>query len=96
MTLSDDDIGTLEHLLGSELTALLDELDAVADDIDALISVPDDATTRDRREALERHRRSLHTDAGACLQSVRQRLGIGLPPRDERTMPLPFLDLGVR
>lgn len=96
MTFSDDDIGALEHLLGPDLTALLDELDAVADDIDALASVPDDEKTRARRAELERHRRTLHTDAGACLQALRRRLGLGLSPRDERTMPLPFVDLGVR
>lgn len=96
MTLSDDDIATLEHLLGPDLVALLDELDAVEDDIDALAATRDGATGSGRRAELERHRRTLHTDAGACLQGVRRRLGLGASARDEWTMPLPFVDLGLR
>ena len=90
MDFLDDDLETLDRLLGPELTLLLDELDAIGHETG---SPPD----RGARSANERQpspgdrRERLRAEALDELLAVRRRLASGLPPeRDERTMPLPF------
>jgi len=95
MNLPAEDLETFDRLLGPELVTLLDELDAIGR---VLVTLPvdRDAAAEGHRTELEERRARLGADALKALSLVRHRLEHGAArPRDDRTMPLPFVDLGA-
>ena len=90
MDFPDDDLETLDRLLGPELAFLLDELDAIGHELGAPGSTGASAAHERQAPPTDRRER-LRAEALDELLAVRRRLASGLPSeRDERTMPLPF------
>ena len=88
MTTFDDDLATLERLLGPDLLALLDQRELSG-------SATDDRRPDSDRD--DRHR-ALNADIAAALVLIRRRLAHepSRTVRDELTMPLPLGDLDAR
>ena len=90
MDFPDDDLETLDRLLGPELALRLDELDAIGHESGAPID-RGAGKANERQPSPTDRRERLRAEALDELLAVRRRLASGLPPeRDERTMPLPF------
>ena len=88
MTTFDDDLATLERLLGPDLLALLDQHELSG------------SATDDRLPGGDRDRRHHALDAAiaAALALARRRLehDLSRPVRDELTMPLPLGEFDAR